>query len=383
MGRLMGVEREAVEKLRAALSLGVPPEREIMRIIFVDREEELKKLAGDLESVTRSGRGGVRLITGDAGYGKSAIIEYIKDYAFEHQSIAFSRVEMRELIGAKPTELIPSIYRIVVDRIEDKNRRRGRELLTEVSRALLEKYSGKLDTISFRLRNRLSPKVREKFERLGNESVSRALALMTIDYLNPVAYDYLTGMRGLEPDEAKEFERVLGCRTSWRLQREEVTEALVTIARAIGEAGMKALVIAIDELEALEDVKKDLLSRFLAEFTVLVDASVRSPIYVIIASTPGFWSEDKKSVKVLYPFLYQRLNPGRIDLGGFKEADARALAWKLLNLYERAYGKSAVEGIEANSLGSDAFKSVQPLGHPRGILQYLMRALDERVLRTE
>jgi Cdc6-like AAA superfamily ATPase len=382
MGRLMGLE-EAVEKLRAALSMGVPPEREIMRTIFVDREEELKKLVGDLESVTGSGRGGVRLITGDAGYGKSAIIEYIKDYAFEHQGIAFSLVEMRELIGSRPSELIPSLYRMIIDRVEDREGRRGRELMTAVSKALLERYSGKLDAISFRFRNRLSPKVREKFERLGNEAVSRALALMTIDHLNPVAYDYLTGTRGLEPDEAREFERVLGCRTSWRLQREEVTEALVTVARAMREAGMKALAIAIDELEALEDVKKDLLSKFLAEFTVLVDASVRSPVYMIIASTPGFWSGDKKSVRALYPFLHQRLNMRRIDLSGFKEADARALAWRLVNLYERAYGRSAVEGIEANSLGSDAFKSVQPLGHPRGILQYLMDALDERVVRAK
>jgi hypothetical protein len=104
---------------------------------------------------------------------------------------------------------------------------------------------------------------------------------------------------------------------------------------------------------------------------------------MIIASTPGFWSGDKKSVRALYPFLHQRLNMRRIDLSGFKEADARALAWRLVNLYERAYGRSAVEGIEANSLGSDAFKSVQPLGHPRGILQYLMDALDERVVRAK
>jgi Cdc6-like AAA superfamily ATPase len=374
------MEREAVEKLRSALSLGVPPPREIMRRIFVDREEEKKKLAEDLESVAESGRGRVRLITGDAGYGKSAIIEYFKDYAFENQGVAFSCVEMRELAGVKPTELIPAIYRMIIERMENKNGRRGRQLLTEVSQILLEKYSERLDKISFRLKNRFSTRVRERFEKLGNEAVSRALALMAVDYLNPIAYDYLTGIRGLEPDEAKQFEKTLGCRISWRLQREELAEALVTIARAVREAGMKALVIAIDELEMLGGTKSDLLSKFLAEFTAFVEISARSPIYIIIASTPGFWSEDRKSIRALYPFLYQRLNAGRLDLGGFKEADARALAWNLIKLYEEAYGKLAVEGIEGNSLGSDAFKAVQPLGHPRGILQHLLGVLDGKVV---
>jgi Cdc6-like AAA superfamily ATPase len=374
------MEREAVEKLRSALSLGVPPPREIMRRIFVDREEEKKKLTEDLESVAESGRGRVRLITGDAGYGKSAIIEYFKDYAFENQGVAFSCVEMRELAGVKPTELIPAIYRMIIERMENKNGRRGRQLLTEVSQILLEKYSERLDKISFRLKNRFSTRVRERFEKLGNEAVSRALALMAVDYLNPIAYDYLTGIRGLEPDEAKQFEKTLGCRISWRLQREELAEALVTIARAVREAGMKALVIAIDELEMLGGTKSDLLSKFLAEFTAFVEISARSPIYIIIASTPGFWSEDRKSIRALYPFLYQRLNAGRLDLGGFKEADARALAWNLIKLYEEAYGKLAVEGIEGNSLGSDAFKAVQPLGHPRGILQHLLGVLDGKVV---
>jgi Cdc6-like AAA superfamily ATPase len=375
------MEREAVEKLRNALSLGVPPSREIMRRIFVNREDEKKKLAEDLESVVKSGRGRVRLITGDAGYGKSAIIEYFKDYAFENQGVAFSCVEMRELAGERPTELIPAIYRMIVKRMENRDGRRGRELLTEVSRILLEKYARRIDKISFRLKNRFSTRVRERFEKLGNEAVSRALALMAVDYLNPIAYDYLTGTRGLEPDEAKQFEKTLGCRISWRLQREELAEALVTIARAIREAGMKALVIAIDELEMLGGTKSDLLSKFLAEFTAFVEISARSPIYTIIASTPGFWSEDKKkSIKALYPFLYQRLNQGRLDLGGFKEADARALAWNLIKLYEEAYGKLAVEGIEGNSLGSDAFKTVQPFGHPRRILQHLLGVLDGKVV---
>ena len=354
-------------------------DHEIMRRIFVDREEE-KKLAEDLESVAESGRGRVRLITGDAGYGKSAIIEYFKDYAFENQGVAFSCVEMRELAGVKPTELIPAIYRMIIERMENKNGRRGRQLLTEVSQILLEKYSERLDKISFRLKNRFSTRVRERFEKLGNEAASRALALMAVDYLNPIAYDYLTGIRGLEPDEAKQFEKTLGCRISWRLQREELAEALVTIARAVREAGMKALVIAIDELEMLGGTKSDLLSKFLAEFTAFVEISARSPIYIIIASTPGFWSEDRKSIRALYPFLYQRLNAGRFDLGGFKEADARALAWNLIKLYEEAYGKLAVEGIEGNSLGSDAFKAVQPLGHPRGILQHLLGVLDGKVV---
>jgi hypothetical protein len=374
------MEREAVEKLRSALSLGVPPPREIMRRIFVNREDERKKLAEDLESVVESGRGRVRLITGDAGYGKSAIIEYFKDYAFENQGVAFSCVEMRELAGERPTELIPAIYRMIVKRMENRDGRRGRELLTEVSRILLEKYAGRIDKISFRLKNRFSTRVRERFEKLGNEAVSRALALMAVDYLNPIAYDYLTGTRGLEPDEAKQFEKTLGCRISWRLQREELAEALVTIARAIREAGMKALVIAIDELEMLGSMKSDLLSKFLAEFTALVEISARSPIYTIIASTPGFWSGGRKSIEALYPFLHQRLNAGRLDLGGFKEADARALAWNLIKLYEEAYGKLAVEGIEGNSLGSDAFKAVQPLGHPRGILQHLLGVLDGKVV---
>jgi hypothetical protein len=82
----------------------------------------------------------------------------------------------------------------------------------------------------------------------------------------------------------------------------------------------------------------------------------------------------------LYPFLHQRLNAGRLDLGGFKEADARALAWNLIKLYEEAYGKLAVEGIEGNSLGSDVFKAVQPFGHPRGILQHLLGVLDGKVV---
>ena len=51
------------------------------------------------------------------------------------------------------------------------------------------------------------------------------------------------------------------------------------------------------------------------------------------------------------PFLFQRLDRGKIVLGGLGEADARALAWKILGLYEKAYGRTAVAGINGDALG--------------------------------
>jgi hypothetical protein len=376
------VERGHIEGLRSALSMGVPPRREILRMIFVDREKELNELAGDLDLVTRSGMGNARLITGGAGYGKSAIIEYLKDYAFEHYNVAFSCVEMRELVGIKPSELIPAIYRALIERMEDKDGRQGRELLTNVSLMLFKSYSGKLDKILFQLEKRLTSRLRMKFEKLGDKTTSRVIASMAIDHINPVAYDYLTGIRGLEPDEARLFERVLGCRIPWRLQREKLIDALTTIARAVREAGMEALVAAIDELEVLENTKKDLLSKFLAEFTAFLEACTRAPIYIIIASTPGFWLGGERSVRALYPFLYQRLDTRRLEVGGVKEADARALAWKLIKLYERAYGRSAVEGVDGDALGSECFRKTEPPGHLRGLLQHLVNLLDEKVVKA-
>jgi hypothetical protein len=374
------MEREYVESLRSALFQGIPPPKEVMKAIFVDREDELKRLARALESVVSSGRGRALLITGDAGYGKSALIEYFKGYALERHGVAFSYVEMRGLASVEPLELIPAVYRMIIEQMESSEGKRGREILTSISRVLYEKYSGMLDKISFRLRSCLSAEVRERFEELGDEAVARALALMAINHLNPVAYDYLRGVRGLEPDEARLFERALGCRIPWSFRREGLGRALATIARAVREAGMKALVIAIDELEVLESVGHDLLPRFLAEFTAFMEIAISSPIFIIVASTPGFWSEDEKSVKSLYPFLFQRLNPGRLDLGGLKVADVRALAWKLIKLYEGAYGGSVVLGIDGDSLGSEVFRRVQPLGHPRGIVQQLVSTLDEKIV---
>jgi hypothetical protein len=145
---------------------------------------------------------------------------------------------------------------------------------------------------------------------------------------------------------------------------------------------MEALVAATDELEVLENTKKDLLSKFLAEFTAFLEASTRAPIYIIIASTPGFWLGGERSVRALYPFLYQRLDTRRLEVGGVKEADARALAWKLIKLYERAYGRSAVEGVDGDALGSECFRKTEPPGHLRGLLQHLVNLLDEKVVKA-
>jgi hypothetical protein len=82
------------------------------------------------------------------------------------------------------------------------------------------------------------------------------------------------------------------------------------------------------------------------------------------------------------PFLFQRLDRGKIVLGGLGEADARALAWKILGLYEKAYGRTAVAGINGDALGSECFRRVEPPGHPRGMLQTLLEILDERVVKA-
>jgi len=377
-----GEYREYVERLRSAISMGIPPPRWILRMVFVNREREMRTLASDLEQVVRSGAGRARVVVGGAGYGKSALLEHFKDYVFEHYSAAFSYVEMRELAGTKPSEMLFAIYRAAIERMEDREGRRGRELLTEVASTLLGKFSGKIDGVLFRLRGRYRSRVVRRFERLGDAAVSRALACMAVDDLNPIAYDYLLGVRGLEPDEARLFEKVLGSRIPWRLQRESLVEAITTIARAVREAGMKALVVAIDEIEMLENVQRNLLQKFLAEFTALVEASARAPLYIIVSSTPDFWSEGEKCVKTLYPFLFQRLDRGKIELGGLGEADARALARKILGLYEKAYGRTAVADINGDALGFECFRRVEPLGHPRRLLQTLLETLDERVVKA-
>lgn len=86
---------EYVERLRSAISMGIPPPRWILRMVFVDRERETRALADDVERVVRSGAGGGRVVVGGAGYGKSALLEHFKDHVFEHYGAAFSCVEMR------------------------------------------------------------------------------------------------------------------------------------------------------------------------------------------------------------------------------------------------------------------------------------------------
>jgi hypothetical protein len=141
-------------------------------------------------------------------------------------------------------------------------------------------------------------------------------------------------------------------------------------------------VIALDEFEALRDIRKDLLSRFLVELTPLIEAAAEAPMYIIVTSTPGFWSEDEKSVGALYPFLFQRLDAEKIAVRELSESDAKVLAWKLIKLYEKAYGSTAVQGLSGDALGSHCFSTVQPRGHPRSLLRCLITLLDEKVVRA-
>lgn len=369
-------------EIRGALSLGIPPRGYALRAIFVNRESELQKLAEDLRGAVERGRGKARLVIGDAGFGKSALIEFFKDYAFEHYDVAFSYVEARKLMSSRPSELFPALYRAVLENVEDKDKRRGRELLTEVSKTLLRKYSGLADRLYYQLRRRIRPSVREKFMKLGDETSSIALALLGIDELNPIVYDWIKGVRGLEPDEAELIRRVIGHRVPWRLPSEKLTDTLATAARALRDAGKGALVIALDEFEALRDIRKDLLSRFLVELTPLIEAAAEAPMYIIVTSTPGFWSEDEKSVGALYPFLFQRLDAEKIAVRELSESDAKVLAWKLIKLYEKAYGSTAVQGLSGDALGSHCFSTVQPRGHPRSLLRCLITLLDEKVVRA-
>lgn len=112
-------------EIRGALSLGIPPRGYALRAIFVNRESELQKLAEDLRGAVERGRGKARLVIGDAGFGKSALIEFFKDYAFEHYDVAFSYVEARKLMSSRPSELFPALYRAVLENVEDKDERPG------------------------------------------------------------------------------------------------------------------------------------------------------------------------------------------------------------------------------------------------------------------
>ncbi len=379
----MAVEVDRIlSALKTSLSLGIPPPRPLASLIFVDRVEEVRALLRDVESVIERGVGLSRLIVGGAGMGKSTLIEYLREYLFSSRNVAFSYVELRKFSDVRPVELSRKLYAALLDSLEDSEERRGRELITHISSTLHEKFSRLSDRLSFRVRGRISDRVRRMFERIrGCEVAARALALMVIDELNPAMYDYLRGIRALEPDEALAVKDALGFRIPWKLEETSFVDSFVTIVNAARLAGYEAVVVAIDELEVLMGWRRDMIERFLPKLSAYVESCRLCSCYLIIASTPEFWSGSGKTVNRLYKFLYQRLDPAKISLAELSREDVLALTMKLFKLYREAYGEEALRGIDERALAIETYERVG--GHPRSALQYIFQKLEERAIRVE
>ena len=126
----MGLEG-LLEKLKASIHLGLPLDPELVRYLFVDRKREVEVLLTDLRAAIKSGRGGARLIIGGAGFGKTTLVEYVKLYAYgKLGGVVFSCVELRHLSDVRPEALVAELYRKIVEKLEDAEGRRGKELLT-------------------------------------------------------------------------------------------------------------------------------------------------------------------------------------------------------------------------------------------------------------
>ena len=368
--------------LKTSLSLGIPPPRPLTSLIFVDRVEEVRALLRDVEGVIERGVGLSRLIVGGAGMGKSTLIEYLREYLFSSRNVVFGYVELRKFSDVRPAELSKKLYAALLDSLEDSEERRGRELLTHISAVLHEKFSGFADRLALRIRRRISDKVRRRFEGIkGCEAAARALALMVLDDLNPAMYDYLRGIRTLEPDEALAVKEALGFRIPWKLEEASFVDSFVTVVNAARLAGYEAVVVAIDELEMLMGWRRDMIERFLPKLSAYVESCKLCPCYLILASTPEFWSGSGKTVSRLYKFLYQRLDPTKISLAELSREDVLALTLKLYKLYREAYGAEALRGVDERALAIETYERVG--GHPRSALQYIFQELEERVIRVE
>ena len=367
-----------VEELRSAIILGLPLKPPLVKHIFVNRKEEVELILRDIWGIEKTGRGGARLILGGAGLGKTTLIEYIRGYVYENvKNALFSYVELRPLSDIQPKMFNLELYKKVLEEIEDRDGRRGKELLTHISEKLHNKFSGILDKASLKL-GRVRPGVVRKFEKIGgHRSTLLALAAMVFDDLNPIAYDYVSASRNLEPDEARAIRERLGVRIPWGLREADLIASLTAIVRAAEAAGYRVTIIAIDELEVLAGWRRDWIARVLPKLTAYIEVSHSIPCYILVTCTPEFWRGDK-SIEKIYPFLYQRLNLSSIVLKELPRRDAVMLVHKIYSLYKKSLGSSAVEGIDVKYIAERIVEKAG--GHPRTIVQIAIQEIESRII---
>jgi len=365
------------------LRQGEPPSRP--SLIFVNRAQEMRVLLDDAERVMKTKTGVARVIIGDAGMGKSTLIYMLKELLFERKErVAFSYVELRGMADVRPSELGAKLYAAILENLEDKEGLSGRELLTRVASRIIDKLAGFRDRLVLRLVGRVTRRLRERVAQLGGyRHALYALLLLAFDDLNPIAYDYLLGLRGLEPVESHAIVERLGERIPWKLEEEKFSESLLAVVRALDLAGYELTVIAIDELEMLYSWRRDWVDRFLPKLTALLSVRLESgsPCYFLLTTTPAFWeSDENKSIRVRYPFLYQRLRTTAIGpLSALTREDAEHLASRLTNMYRRVYGDAALMGVDERTLAMRAYSAGG--GAPRELVTHIIDELEARVLR--
>jgi len=348
----------------------------------VDRIEEAKTILDDIESVLRVGRGMARVIIGDAGFGKTTLLRYIRERIFEKREDAlFSYVELRSMSDVKPSQLGQHLYANIIENLEDREGRSGKELLTHISNVLFEKFATTFEKLEFRITKKIGRKLKDRFRKIsGYKPTLLALSLLIVDDLNPTLYDYITLARGLEPDEAKEISTKLGERIIWKIPEGNISDSLIAIISAAKYAGYNITIIAIDELEMLTGWHKNWIARFLPKLTALLMTCSTTPCYMLVASTPEFWGRlSEREGEGLYPFLFQRLNPNRIGpLTALEPRDVLALASRIYKMYEKVYGATALHGIDLDALVKEIYSSSR--GHPRDTVQQIINKLDEKII---
>ncbi len=114
------------------------------------------------------------------------------------------------------------------------------------------------------------------------------------------------------------------------LSAEEILDGLGQIARIFRLSGLKGLVIALDEAEAIPSIGGSGVNSGYANLGALIEAAQRvHEIYVIYATTPTFFDDARRHAQA----IARNVSSGtRMDLAPLTEADLVALATRVAGL---------------------------------------------------